>query len=94
MKAATIVLRDMQGQIAGAIVHAGDCHARLAVLHKVSEDISTGVSQLDGLNGDDAEALLMALGRELEAMSQLLEQLRLVDAYGRILASKLPGCTV
>jgi hypothetical protein len=91
MKAANIVLRDLQGQVAGAIVHASDCKSRLLVLQKVSEDISSGVAPLDGLSVNNAEALMMALGREIEALEQLQEHLRLVDAYTRLLALRLPS---
>lgn len=94
MKAASIVLRDMRGQIAGAIIHASEASARLAVLTKVAEDVSSGVAPLEGLSQRNAEAMRETLAREVVALDVLEEQLRLVEAYAGVLAARLPGSAV
>jgi hypothetical protein len=89
MKATQIVMRDLQGQLAGAIVHVDEALIRLRVLEKVSEDVSSGVMPLEGMSESNAEALFMAIGREVVALDVLSEQIRLAYAYSIALSSRL-----
>jgi|SRR4051794_8849693 hypothetical protein len=89
MKAMQIVMRDMQGQLAGAIVHAEESTVRLQVLERVSEDVSSGVLPLEGFSEGNAEALRAAIGREVVALGVLVEQMRLAYAYSIALSSRL-----
>jgi hypothetical protein len=89
MKATQIVMRDLQGQLAGAIVHADETRVRLQVLERVAEDVASGVAPLDGFSEKNAAALGQAIGREVSALDVLTEQMRLAYAYSIALSSRL-----
>jgi hypothetical protein len=91
MKATNIVLRDLQGQLAGGIVHIDESRVRLQALQSVAEDISTGVTPVSGMDEQNAEGLSMALIREVSAIEVIGEQIRLAYAYSIALASRLGG---
>ncbi len=68
MKATEIVLRDLQGQLAGGIVHTDEARIRLLALQRVAEDVASGITPLPGLDAQNAEGVSMALLREVSAV--------------------------
>jgi hypothetical protein len=80
------MIRELQGQLAGALSRLDDLTLRVRALSCVADDVASGIAPLDGIDTESAQALSMALEAEVEQLHTIGDQLRVVYGYASRLA--------